>query len=685
MIFVDTHRFSPVAFKKDLPFADDYFHKPSTLITEKFLDSGDYDIDYDWWKRQHDLCNEGFTIKNAVKEGGDYLIDGKDAIWYNNGLHSKDVYIPRYDLLLRNGTVTISGRLYWYLNFWKIYAKVQGKKKKDFIPPRFIALDFFFDRRLQMMFEQEKDCQELKARQLGFSEKLGGMVLGWNMTFLRASQNVIVAGEQVDADKTFMNTYRGLEDLKNTQFYKERDRTALTEGYLHTRYFLSELYSLTAKNKEQTVSRLTPAIVIYEEIGKGQKNWSLNTASFVKASLYAENVKTGYQIYIGTGGDMDAGAADLEFRHYNPDSEGILSFKNDFEENELAFSDGKVGHFTGKQWLMVLDKDGNPEFKNSIEAIKKHIENVKPEKKQKEISQLAIHASDALMRSNVGFFGPEIVNNLQRRKHHILSHREERITVVGRLVPKNASNFWEGVEFVPDNDNGWIEILEHPELDSDKKPFGNLYKAGTDSYDQDEAKTSDSKGALVIRKLYRNDSPSPFYILPVAFMFERPSVAEGGSIVFYMHTVLACIYYGCMNNIEYSNLRIFDYYINNGFESLLEPRLKIALAGKVSAKTQVSNRYGTDKSLKPHILAILRDRLTEDYINRIYFVKVLDALAKFIYDPNYNCDITIAMAEAEAAAKEIEFVVVKSREEKTLIKGYVRYRLIRGELVQIMR
>lgn len=682
MIFINSHRFSPVGTGVDMPHEDDYFHKPPQFITEEFLQKGDYYIDESWWMRQHDRCLNGFEVSNAVAKGGDMLIDGEDALWTG-----KDVYLPTYDLVIKNGKVWISGRLYFYLNFWKIYGKLPGRKIKGMIYPRFLMLDFFFFHRLIMMFSQNKDTQDLKARQLGFSEKSGGGILGYNYTFIKSSVNVVVGGAQEDSDKTFGNAIRGLGDLRNTQFYKETALKRVSPGYIQAKNFFSEIHALTAKDKPQTVSRLTPTWVVYEEIGKGKKDWSLEVARYVNPSLYAEGEKTGWQNRIGTGGEMEEGGADLEEVHYNPDNHHVLSFPNIFEKEKLPNSDGRVAHFTGKQWFHIIDKDGNPEKERSLKAIEIEIANTPVAKRHIQRSQWATTASDALMRSSIGFFGQEVIEMLQRRKVYIISHREEQIVRRGRLVPKNAQKPFEGVKFIPDPEHGWIDIIEEPELDKDGKPYSNLYKGGTDSYDQDEAATSSSKGSFTVRKMYRQGSVSPHYITYVAQIVERPTVAEGGAETFFWHTVLGCIYFGCRNNIEYSNLRIFDYYINNGYEVLLEERPRLAFAGMIR-NSQVSNRYGTDKSLKPHILSILKERLTDDFIQRMYFTVQIDALAKFQYDPSgkkYNCDITISTAEAEVSAKEIEYYVIKSREDsKKLTKGYMGFKIKGGVIVQTM-
>ena len=95
MIFVDTHRFSPVANKTDMPDKEDYFWRDPSDIDKDFLDSGDYYVDEEWWHRQEDRCRHGFEIKNAIAKGGDMLQDGKEALWTGN-----DCYIPLYDVLI---------------------------------------------------------------------------------------------------------------------------------------------------------------------------------------------------------------------------------------------------------------------------------------------------------------------------------------------------------------------------------------------------------------------------------------------------------------------------------------------------------------------------------------------------------------------------------------------------------
>lgn len=677
MKFFETKRFSPVVHEGDLPDQEDYFFKRPDEITNEFLDRGDYYIDEAWWAKQRDRCLHGYSVKNAVVPGGDFLIDGKDVF-----VDGKSFYIPSYDLWLKNGEVWISGRYYFYLNFWPIYGRKIGSLSKTHVPPKFLAHQFFFSLRTKMMEDQKKDGQEFKGRQLGFSEMGGGQVLGYNYTFFDGSQNIIVGGIEKDAEATFIKTKNGLAFLRNTQFYHETSTDSTSK--IKAKYTGAEVLIETAKDNPQCLSRYSPFWVWYEEIGKGIKGWSLRVARYNKAAIETEGEKTGFQTFIGTAGEVDEGIYDLEERFYNPDRYNLISFQNDFDDPMLELtSKEKVSHFIGKHWYKLIDEYGNPRFKESIAAIDNDIDVLPPTERYVERTQNPVYVSHALTSSVEGFFGADRIQALSRRKMLLRSKKELQIVRTGILKYKDINNPYKGCDFIPD-DNGWIKIIEEPEQDPEGAVYANLYFAGADSYDQDEARTSKSKGAFYVRKAFLPDSKTGLYICSVAQIVERPTVSEGGAERFYEHCAMACIYFRALVNIEYSNLRIFQWLEDHSFEALLMPRPQIALAGRV-LNTQVTNRYGTDKSLKPHILAILRDRLTDEYVDRMFFPEQVDALAKFRYDPSgkkHNCDITIATAEAEVAAKEYELYAVRSVNDKSDKKGILVTRMVDGKLVR---
>ena len=528
--------------------------------------------------------------------------------------------------------------MYFYLNFWKIYGKIEGEKRKGMIPPKFIMLDFLFAKRVEMMFEQEKDDQETKGRQEGFSEKMGGMILGYNYTFIPASVNIVVGGTSADSDKTQENVTRGVDYLINTQFYKERDKN--TFEYKHAKYFLSELRSLTAKDNPQAVSRLTPYFIVYEEVGKWSKGLIQEVKDFVDPSLKAEGVKTGYAIYIGTGGSMESGAADLEEMHYDPDAYNLLSFKNIWEK-EPPDDLSNTAHFNPKWMFELIDDNGNPLKEASIKKLKEDVLKLKPKKRYTFKSQNAIYASDAFLLSSGGFFGELVIQACASRKSYIKTHRDAQVVKKGYLRWKNRNDMWAGVNWEADED-GPIMIAEHPEEDEQGDVYGNLYRAATDSYDQDEAHTSSSKGACWVKKGFLNADHT--YNKYVAGVVERPSTSEGGREVFYEHTAQLCMYYNALNLIEFSKILIFEWYRIKRLENLLKERPKFVVS-KMIDSTQTVNFYGIDAATKPYWLKMQRDFLSDvQNIENCDFIILLEAWGKFQYssDSRYNCDNTIA-------------------------------------------
>jgi len=694
MRFVQTKRFSPVVHDGDLPWEEDYFHLPSGDITKEFLENGDYIIDEEWWIKQEKRCREGFTVKNAIEPGGDCFVDGVDVFW-NHGTSSRYdqisgktlapncAYIPIYDLMIENREVHITGRQYFYLNFWPIYGLAIGGRIKGIVKPRFLDVDFFFFRRVEMMIEQERDQSELKRRQGGFSEKVAGGVLGWNYTFVPASVNIIVAGEATDAEHTMENVIRGLDDLRNTQFYKNRPRGGDSKEVIKASN-KSEVRTLTAKDKPQTVSRYSPYWVVYEEVGKWRSELILDVVSFVKPSIQAEGKKTGFQTFIGTGGDMEAGAADLEKIHRYPDSQNVLKFFNPDWEEPCSNADMFTGHFTPAYMYHIIDEDGNSLRQKSIEALEREASQLSWRDQYTFWSQKPIFASQAFLINTGGFFGKEIVQMLNARRAFILTHTDAQVEEIGRLEWIDTKNPYKGVKFIQDPE-GWFHVFEHPDRDKDGNVYINLYKTTTDSYDQDES-TTDSRGSWQCWKGFNRLKPDSTNRKYVARITERPKTEEGGKERFYEHTAMGCVYYGfAINLIEWSKILIIDWYVKHGFENLLKERPEFVTASMIK-KSNATNRYGIDPVTKPYWLSMLKDELTLEFIDKMDDVYQIERLAKFRYDPTgkkYNCDTTITSALCVVLDKDEMEMEVFSKAEEKMVEQPIHYKTVNGRLVAI--
>jgi hypothetical protein len=701
MRFVDTYRFSPVTQGYDLPWENDLFHKAPEEVPlnikdyKSFVMDENIIIDEEWWRKQQNRCLNGFTVENAIEPGGDAIVDEEDAFWndhptserviqwagHNHIIPPNSCYIPNYDLLIQDNNVNMSNRMYWYLNFWKIYRLDYERRVKDIMPARFTDLDFLFFRRIEMMGEQSKDQSESKSRQKGVSEKIGGGIVGWNYHFVPSSINVIAGGMSDDAEHTMDNFARGARDLINTQFYKLRSRSA--SDHFKSKYFGSEVMSISCKDNAQALSRFSPYWVIYEEIGKWKKGLIMDAKGFVNASLVAENQKTGYATYIGTGGDMDEGAADLEEIHYNPKNHNTLAFVNKWDRDNSEVT--QVGHFIRDLMFKVIDDDGNSLIQESNIVWEREFADLTGKDKYNYTTQHARYASDAFLIQSGGYFGEEIAGWCNERISWIRTHRQAQSVERGFLRWYNNRNWHEGCFWEPD-ENGPFMISEHPEYDKDGKPFQNLYKIGTDSYDQDEAFTSSSQGACMVKKGFLNAERT--YNKYVAVLVERPSVSEGGREKFYEHTALMTIYYGGRNLIEHSNLLIFEWYDRRGLNGWLKEKPEFVMAKMVN-KTATSNVYGIDPSTKPHWLRIQADWLrNKENIDKCDFIELLQAWAKFKYRPGvtrYNCDITIATSLCSVLENdESQYEVMSIANEREKIARLPSYQTVNGELVMTL-
>lgn len=635
--FVDTKRFSPVIYNPEEAMPDE--------------DHPEYGA---WWLEQYRRCVKGYIVPKATRRGHD--------VW-------------------------ISGRHYFYLNFWIIYAKLDGVDRKEKRNPKFLSLDYFKFMTLERMYLEKKDNLYDKARQLGFSE-FASCIVGYNFMFFPNSVNVIVAGQGDYAEKTMENVIGGLNNLSNSEFYKRRspDRSAYIKssytevyedpdtGEKRTLYkgFGSEVYCITAKNNPQAVSRLSPSFVVFEEVGKWSKGLLKETIEFITPSLYAEGVKTGYAIYIGTGGDMEESVSDVQEMTYNPKAFNLLEFDNIWEEEGQAGKE-KVSSFTPSYEFAIIDEDGNALIEESKKFIESTWNDKSPTEKYRAMTQKPFYLSQMFMVATGGFLGETAMIRLNDRKRWILNNKHEQLAFRARLDWIDAFDWTKGVIMSPDEEGRFI-IQQEPERDLYGKVWINLYNAATDSYDKDESNTSASMGSCTIFKGVLDAEHT--YRHWVARVTERPREDEGGSYAFYEDTIKLCMYYGeCENLIEYSNVLIFDYYKRKGYEYLLKGRPSMVISQYVK-DGQANQRYGIEQSFIPHALNMWRDYIKQDdyaAIDKMYDVEMIEAFARFRRDKNYNCDITISCALNVAASIEDQEIGVYSSGEEDIPGDYGAY------------
>jgi len=368
---------------------------------------------------------------------------------------------------------------------------------------------------------------------------------------------------------------------------------------------------------------------------------------------------------------MDKGAAELEEIFYNPDAYNMMSFRNDYEDTSTE----DIGYFCPAWKFKLVDDEGNSLKENSLNMIEKAREIARKARSADAyvttITQDPIVPSEAFMRTGGNMFNQALLNQQFAliRNSKALNNMADR----GRLDwRKDSKGQTIGVDFIHD-DNGELLIYEHPELDSSGKAFLNLYVAGTDSYDKDEANSSDSKGSCSMYKMFK-DSNSTSNIF-VARFTDSPKTAEK----FYEETAKLCYYYQAPNLIEWSNIAIFNWYRNNGFEGYLKERPMIAYANVKESK--VRNKYGVDPGTKTEWLILYRDYI-EEYSDVMYDSHQIERAIKFRNEKKYNCDITISSALAITHAKDCINIKVNRDQHKTKKEEFFHFKSNNGNLVK---
>ena len=694
MRFVGSKRFSPVIYEKDVPHERDLFYVAPEIIPTKLKEFDSfirmYRTDKVWWERQRKRCIEGYTVKKGcIWEGGDVLIDGVNCIVLADGSRS----IPHLGITITvnaddpfYGDVYITGKHYFYLNFWKIMREDRFLGRKILANPFFTDLSFENWHIRGRMVVEAKDNGWFKARQKGMSEE-EACDSSYIFLFFNDVQVAIVGGMEVYNENTFKMVKRGVYQLYNTQFFKTISKD--NDGLFKTKNTGTEIHSRTAKNNAQILSGLNSLYKAHlEEIGIMAEKLARDIAEFIKPSIKVGRNRTGYITYTGTSGEFKDGVADIEKMIYSPDNYDLLTFENIYDADVEPGT--RIACFIPAWKFKIQDEDGNSLKSESIKYIEEQRAEAKPEERAIKIAAEPITTNEMFNITTGGFFGDMIQFHCNTARSYIVTHKSKQIIERGFLHMVNPVNPIEGVEWESNNDYGDVFVAEKPQRDRNGSAIPGLYGVGTDSYDFTTANTSSSKLSALVFKGYNNTLPygeGGIYNNFVAMYLDRPSEAQGGRSVAYDNAAKLTLWYQGYNLIEYSKILIFDHFVRMGLEGYLKLRPDFAIANMVD-RSEVSNRYGYPAALVPHGLKVLKDWLSNhDNIYNCPFIELLSAWAKFKVTKDYNCDNTISsMLCVVAANNDLIEMSKPSREQiENVVKTFKGYKQVNGILQAIYR
>ncbi len=674
MKFKNTKRTAPVIYENDRPHELDLFNFDVNIIPEtekqftEFINDNKIIEDENWWEIQLHRCTYGYTIPDTIEDGGDLfpdddkivILDPKHPILeQHNVLNFKkgDRYIPHLRYHQVGNDLWIPPKMYFYLNFWSINRVDRVARRKIVGNPYFTDLSWENWMIRRRMFIEKKDHLWAKSRQRGLSEEEAAN-LSWFFMFLNDVQLAIVSGEDIYTQNTFKFVKRGLQRMKNTQFYKQIGVT--NEKLLTSKNTGAEIHARTAQNNTQVLSGLSPFFTLLEEIGIWKKGFVKEVRDFLAPSQEATSYRTGYSTLIGTGGDVEDGVDDMEWILYNPREAGVLEFDNIYEGG-----DSTIGGFIPGWKFEVIDEEGNSDKDAGIKKLMKAREVKDVKKRYYAITLKPLKPSDIFGVSGSVYFGEIVKQNCLFRIAEIHNNRSQQIVKRYQIEWIDRSKPWKGVKAPIVHPDGPFLIAELPILGKGGKPLQGLYGGGTDSYDQDEALTSTSKGATVIKKgvdMSQGLDSLKIYNNFVALLLERPTANEGGRKVFYENSAKLCMLYGALNLIEYSKNLIFEFYKEFGIEGMLALNPSLSMATMVN-DSKVTNKYGLHGSLIDNALVKLDDFWKDEQnVKNCFITEILRATSKFKRTKNYNCDITIACSLANLNLHEAKLVEEFNRE-----------------------
>lgn len=569
------------------------------------------------------------------------------------------------------GGVKLTGFYYFFLNFWRIKGKKIGS---GFIVPRFYDVHKYICDELKRAQDLNKNIMFLKRRQIGCSE-LFGAYNAYMYSMFPGSESLIVGGEGAYADNTFKKVREGLDEFgRNSEsrsadaFYKRRLKDTedeMVSGFMDegTKVgFRSRILSITVKDNVQRASGKSPHFVLMEESGRNR--FLKIVYQMILESVQEGGLQDGRLIaFIGTGGEMDKGVADMMQMYYDPVKYNLLDV-----ENEWDF-DGTTGssccHFLPCWMYYVTDHDGNSYKDIGLAIVDEVLARMEGDLEAVHVykTQMPKTPTDAFSSSGLSPFDSV---KLTEQRTRIQVNKWDRLAQRGRFdweldgKGKRIGVRWTGADnpaaLDDDGDHRYPWLLwEHPEMPGMDSPTGlgvdlrdnvvsfladrylNLYTAGTDPYDKDDAPSSTSLGSCSFFKGMREDALSTSTsMLYTARLTWRPAKAEK----FYEETAKGCMYFGAKNLIEWSNVGIFNWYSANGFEFLLKERPLLGMAAFKNSK--MSNKFGIDPQSKPYWINNYK-AFIKDYSQNMYdFEQVQRALAyrRATGSKKFNDDIT---------------------------------------------
>ena len=559
------------------------------------------------------------------------------------------------------GMKKISGKYYFYLNYYKILGNDGTKgSRKTLISPWYRQMDHEYFDLFQTCKDEGKGMIVIKARDKGFSYMNSGMI-AHEYTFFPFNDVGIAAGLQATADAFFDKTKKGLNGLhpnfkhsilKDTDGilrsgYKQKNK----DGKWEVGGYQSTVICRTMDNPEVFKGERV-SLMVFEEAGefKHLKNAYMSS----KACFMDGNLQFGVPVVGGTGGDISKASKDFMDMYYEAEAYNLIPMFIPASRAYYGYFDINTGQEKVKEAESVLLEERET-ITNSgdRDAYNLHIQNY------------PLTIQEAFLNTKTARFNNSLLNAQRSR---ILASKDYRSQVQSGYLDwdfDSQENFI--VRWRPHPD-GPYKILEHPAPE-----YKDLDIGGIDSYDQDKAGASDSLGSAIIYRRFVNTEYASDYV--IAEYTDRPEKKED----FWDGCLKLAMYYNAKMLVEYTKIGILDYFKRmNALKYLKE---KPESAHNPGTKTR--NRYGVH--MNKQVKSLMED-LMDDYIREnaedIWFLDLIDELANY---GTRNTDRAIAFGLCLIHNVDNYRIQAKEVQAEEADIGFKYYKLDRNGVPKLIR
>lgn len=598
----------------------------------------------DFWDREYDRCNNGFTNSKGY---------------------------------------TITGDNYFFLNYYKMKIVVKRDKNgtgRNMEFPYFIIEQYKYFHYIELCRILKKNAVGLKSRGVGFSEIGASIVL--NSYETREGSRCVVSAhldkyvEDIVNKKIWVNMnildaesdggMRKLRQVINRNDYRRssaKTKDGIEEG------FMSEIEAITADEPDKIRGDRTD-ILLYEESG----SWPGLDKAWVQGDALTEvgGDIFGIKLAWGTGGDSGSGLESLAEMFLNPDDGfNILPYRHN------CTTDGSyilTGFFVPAYNVVFAFMDhrgytdpvkGREFYENKRKAF------TNPEKLVIHTAEYCFTPDDALALEGKNDFNKVVLSEQSSiiNVHHAVPDEYKIKTGYLEYTYTKGCDKPTGVHFI-EHPSGKVQIVEHPIMEYNYVP-DKLYIAGIDGIDSGMNQTSDtykdpSQFCIVVKKRLRG-MDNPMY---VCMYKDRPRRIEEA----YKIALKILMYYNCKALVESTKIG-FILFLQK--EKLAEKYLMRRPDNTMPDKMNTSNKRRTNTpygcpappNVIYHQLELISE-FVEDYYHTIWFNDIIVELLKYNYENKRKFDIVAALGMCELADESLYGIAPKVDQEKKKKKKF---------------